>query len=196
MSKRPPIPKFTDFEQTPTKCISLFEEISHQIGKMNLSIEIEKQCIQILQSLKIPNSSQYAQAVIHCAMKQLNLEPFICNQKIQYLSSVIETQLKNNLVNLCKRLKMDNRATKACQIMLNTIIKLVNKLPKQIQNALAIKLTSDIIYRQYGGIKLVIISKHAQISDDQLKSCFNRIKPFNKTILENYFNYFSLRKQQ
>ncbi|CAD8200879.1 unnamed protein product [Paramecium pentaurelia] len=195
MSKRPPIPKFTESEQTPIKQISIYEEISHQIVKMNLNMEIEKQCVQILSSIQIPNSSQYAQAVIYIAMKQLNFEPIIANPKIQFLSSLIETQLNNNLSNLCKKLKMDNKATKACQIMLNTIRKLVIKLPNQIQNALAIKMASDIIYSQYGGINLTIISKHAQISDTQLKSCFNRIKPFAKTILQNYLSHFNTKKQ-
>ncbi|CAK56921.1 unnamed protein product (macronuclear) [Paramecium tetraurelia] len=196
MSKWTPIPKFTEGEQTPTKQISLYEEISHQIGKMDLNMEIEKQCVQILSSIQIPNSSQYAQAVIHIAMKQLNLEPVMANSKIQFLSSLIETQLNNSLPNLCKKLKMDNKATKACQIMLNTIRQLVNKLPKQIQNALAIKLASDIIYSQYGGINLTVISKHAQIPDAQLRSCLNRVKPFARTILQNYLSHFSTKKQQ
>ncbi|CAD8070598.1 unnamed protein product [Paramecium sonneborni] len=61
-----------------------------------------------------------------------------CNQKIEYLSSLRDSKLKNNLVYLCKRLKL---TTKACSIMLNMIIKLV-KIPfyQLYQNMLVEKL--------------------------------------------------------
>jgi hypothetical protein len=47
-----------------------------------------------------------------------------------------------------------------------------------MQNAIAVKIAADLIYYKQGGIHTRIIAKLANIREEQLQCCLNRIKPF------------------
>lgn len=89
MMNRPPVPKFSDACSTPKRSSDLLEEISHIVFKMNLDDAIEKKAISILNNLTLPNTSLHAQAIIHCAMKELNYQLPKADAKVEYLSKCI-----------------------------------------------------------------------------------------------------------
>ncbi|CAK92632.1 unnamed protein product (macronuclear) [Paramecium tetraurelia] len=195
MSKRPPVPKFEERSQTPPKRNSLFDEITHLIIKFNLNALIEKQCVQIMTIIQLPNTNFHAQAIVCCAMLQLNLEQSMFPQKIQQFAQHINYRLNNMLTQLCEKLQMDKKQKMLCQLMHKIIHKYVNKLSKPIQHALAVKIACDIIYYHKGGISLSLLAQSSQVKIDQLQSCLNRIKPFAHTIIQNYINYCKQHKE-
>ncbi|CAD8109193.1 unnamed protein product [Paramecium sonneborni] len=195
MSKRPPVPKFDERSQTPPKKNSLLDEISHLIVKMNLNGDVEKQCVLILNIIHLPNTQFHAQAIICCAIQQLNLKYQMFSQKIQLLAQHIINRLNNMLTYFCEKLHMDKNSKRLCQIMLKIIHPYVNKLSKSIQHALAVKIACDIIYYHKGGISLRQLAQCSQIKLEQLQSCLNRIKPFAHIIIQNYINYCKQKQE-
>ena len=68
---------------------------------------------------------------------------------------------------------------------------LINKLPKQVQNAISVKIATDIIYLKQGGINTKIIAQMVNIKVEQLQINLNRIKPFAFKIIQDLFNYLN-----
>ncbi|CAD8107389.1 unnamed protein product [Paramecium primaurelia] len=195
MINRPPVPKFSDECSTPKRSSDLLEEVQHLVFKMNLDDAIEKKAIAILNNLNIPNTSLHAQALIHCAMNELNQPLPKANVKVEYLSKCIQNQYSSLISTLCQKLKLNSKATKVCCILLQQMQPLINKLPKQLQNAISVKIATDIIYLKQGGINAKIIAQMANIKVEQFQINLNRIKPFAFKIIQDLFNYISNNSQ-
>ncbi|CAD8211254.1 unnamed protein product [Paramecium pentaurelia] len=190
MINRPPVPKFSDGCSTPKRSSDLLEEVSHLVFKMNLDDAIEKKAIAILNNLTLPNTSLHAQAIVHCAMRELNYPLPKADAKVEYLSKCVQNQYSSLISTLCQKLKLNSKATKVCHILYEQMQPLINKLPQQLQNAISVKIATDIIYLKQGGINAKIIAQIANIKVEQLQINLNRIKPFAFKIIQDLFNYF------
>ncbi|CAD8200533.1 unnamed protein product [Paramecium octaurelia] len=191
MINRPPVPKFRDECPTPKRSTDLLEEVQHLVFKMNLDDAIEKKAIAILHNLNIPNTSLHAQALVHCAMKELNYSLPKADVKVEYLSKCIQNQYTSLISTLCQKLKLNSKASQVCCFLLQQMQPLINKLPKQLQNAISVKIATDIIYLKQGGISPKIIAQMANIKLEQFQINLNRIKPFAFKIIQDLFNYIN-----
>ncbi|CAK66930.1 unnamed protein product (macronuclear) [Paramecium tetraurelia] len=191
MINRPPVPKFSDGCSTPKRSSDLLEEVSHLVFKMNLDDAIEKKAIAILSDLTLPNTSFHAQAIVHCAMRELNYPLPKADAKVEYLSKCIQNQYSSLISTLCQKLKLNSKSTKVCHVLHQQISPLINKLPQPLQNAISVKIATDIIYLKQGGVNAKIIAQIANIKADQLQLSLNRIKPFACKIIQDLFSYFN-----
>ncbi|CAK93785.1 unnamed protein product (macronuclear) [Paramecium tetraurelia] len=185
MLKRPPVPKFHEECNTPKRNQDMYELISDIIFKMNLNAEVEKKSISIFNVLSIPNSYMHAQAISY------NYKLPETDEKLQYLAKCIQQQHSTLITTLCQKLKIDSKATTVCVTLLRQMQPLIQKLPKPVQNAIVVKIATDIIYLKQGGININIIANSANITTEQLDSNINRIKPFAFQIIQDLFNYFN-----
>ncbi|CAD8102978.1 unnamed protein product [Paramecium sonneborni] len=191
MHKRPPVPKFHEECNTPKRNQDMYEQISDIVYKMNLSDQVEKKSISILNVLSIPNSHLHAQAIVYYAMKELQYKVPSTDEKVQYLVKCIQQQHSTLITTLCEKLKIDSKATTVCVTLLRQMQPLIQKLPKSLQNAIAVKIATDIIYLNQGAINIKLIANLANITPEQLHSSINRIKPFAFQIIQDLFNYFN-----
>ncbi|CAD8115307.1 unnamed protein product [Paramecium sonneborni] len=195
MIKRPPVPKFNDECSTPKRSSDLLEEVQHLVYKMNLDDEVEKKAITILNRLTLPNTSLHAQALVHCAIKELNQPLPKADAKVEYLSKCIQNQYSSLISTLCNKLKLNSKSTQVCYILYQQMQPLINKLPKQLQNAISVKIATDIIFLKQGGINSKVIAQMANIKVEQLLINLNRIKPFAFKIIQDLFNHFNNNSQ-
>ncbi|CAD8189832.1 unnamed protein product [Paramecium octaurelia] len=191
MLKRPPVPKFHEECNTPKRNQDMYELISDIIFKMNLNAEVEQKSISIFNVLSIPNSYMHAQAIVYYAMKELQYKLPETDEKLQHLAKCIQQQHSTLITTLCQKLKIDSKATTVCVTLLRQMQPLIQKLPKPVQNAIVVKIATDIIYLKQDGININLIANSANITTEQLHSNINRIKPFAFQIIQNLFNYFN-----
>ncbi|CAD8095157.1 unnamed protein product [Paramecium primaurelia] len=191
MFKRPPVPKFHEECNTPKRNQDMYELISDIVFKMNLNDEVEKKSISIFNVLSIPNSYMHAQALVYCAMNELQYEVPETDEKLLYLAKCIQQQYSSLITTLCQKLKIDSKATTVCVTLLRQIQPLVQKLPKSLQNAIAVKIATDIIYLKQGGINIKLIAYQANITPEYLHNSINRIRPFAFQIIQDLFTYFN-----
>ncbi|CAK93587.1 unnamed protein product (macronuclear) [Paramecium tetraurelia] len=191
MLKRPPVPKFHEECNTPKRNQDMYELISDIVFKMNLDDQVEKKSISIFNDLSIPNSYMHAQALVYCAMSELQYKVPEADEKLLNLAKCIQQQHSSLITTLCKNLKIDSKATTVCVTLLRQIQPLIQKLPKSLQNAIAVKIATDIIYLKQGGINIRLIAYQANITPQQLQTSINRIRPFAFQIIQDLFNYFN-----